>query len=70
MRLGLNTSARRLYAEGGELLLDIDDIVNYAIDLYRNALADKMEALLDKDGQSGDEKPQAGKTQPQPHGYT
>ena len=65
-RLGLNTSARRLYAEDGEMLLDIDDIVHYAINLYRSALADKLEAMLDKDGQSLEEKSQAGKTQPKP----
>ncbi|XP_070200716.1 doublecortin domain-containing protein 1-like isoform X2 [Littorina saxatilis] len=53
-RLGLNTASRRLYSEDGTILLDIDDIVEYAITQYRNALADKLEALLDKDGQRGD----------------
>nr|KAG5692334.1 hypothetical protein BaRGS_033199 [Batillaria attramentaria] len=49
-RLGLNTSARRLYAEDGTMFLDIDDIVAWAVSAYRSALADKLEAMLLSDG--------------------
>lgn len=44
-RLGLTTSARRLYAEDGTQFLDTDDIVSWAIENYRNTYADMMDSL-------------------------
>ncbi|XP_076472192.1 doublecortin domain-containing protein 1-like [Babylonia areolata] len=54
-RLGLNTSARRLYAEDGTILMDVDDIVEVAVNLYRNALADKLDAMLEGSGEGLDD---------------
>ena len=47
-RLGMNTSARRMYAEDGTMLIDVDDVVQYAVTQYRNALAEQLEAMLNK----------------------
>ncbi|KAL8603779.1 hypothetical protein ACOMHN_058514 [Nucella lapillus] len=46
-RLGLSSGARRLYSEDGALLLDVDDVVAVAVDLYRGALADKLQGMLE-----------------------
>ena len=42
-RLQLRNAARRLYTEDGVLILDVQDLIDWAIDYYRRELA-KMES--------------------------
>ncbi|XP_025087629.1 uncharacterized protein LOC112560197 [Pomacea canaliculata] len=53
-RLGLNTSASKLFAEDGTLLLDVDDIVSWALKTYRALLAEKLEAMLQNEEKKND----------------
>ena len=42
-RLQLRNAARRLYTEDGVLILDVQDLIDWAIDYYRREL-EKMES--------------------------
>ncbi|XP_050408824.1 doublecortin domain-containing protein 1 [Patella vulgata] len=50
-RLGLNNAARRLYTEDGLIMLDIDDLIQYALENYKNSMVDKLEKMMTENGE-------------------
>ena len=48
-RLQLRNAARRLYTEDGVLILDVQDLIDWAIDYYRREL-EKMESMPGQNG--------------------
>ncbi|KAL4224512.1 doublecortin domain-containing protein [Mactra antiquata] len=59
LRLGLNQAAVRMYTEDGSMIVEVEDLVDWAIQNYRNLMADHLEKLY-QGKQDDDENLQRG----------
>ncbi|ESO97509.1 hypothetical protein LOTGIDRAFT_152600 [Lottia gigantea] len=58
-RLKLSNAARRLYTEDGQVMLDIDDLIEYAVENYKNSVVDRLEKMLSDNGEPKEAEPES-----------
>ena len=42
-RLGLNSAARRIYTEDGTMIMEIEDLIEWAVDNYKTLMAEYLQ---------------------------
>ena len=45
-KLSLASAARYIYTEDGTMILEVDDLVDWAVDNYKSLMVDQLERIL------------------------
>ena len=45
-KLGLASAARKIFTEDGTLVMEIDDLIDWAVENYKSLMVDQLERIL------------------------
>ncbi|XP_061182929.1 doublecortin domain-containing protein 1-like [Saccostrea echinata] len=64
-KLGLASAARKIFTEDGTLVLEIDDLIDWAVENYKSLMVDQLEKILHgKEESNVEDEEEEGETKP------